>query len=131
LPPVIIDAASVSQVVFTLLDNAAKYSPPGSVIRLTASRTTTEAVRIVVEDQGSGIPKPVREKVFDKFVRLDGDAITGSGSGLGLGLAIARGIIESQNGRIWIEDGSKGFVTRVVCELPARPAGQGRTAVAK
>ena len=132
LPPVVIDPASVSQVVFTLLDNAAKYSQPGSSIRLTANRTANDAVRIVVEDQGSGIPKPAREKVFDKFVRLDDDtAHTRAVSGLGLGLAIARGIIESQNGRIWIEDGSTGFVTRVVCELPSRSTGQGRTAAAK
>ncbi|HEX6126164.1 MAG TPA: DUF4118 domain-containing protein [Pyrinomonadaceae bacterium] len=120
LPKLVVDAASVSQVVFTLLDNAAKYSPAGSLIRLSAYLTSAAKVRIVVEDQGSGIPKRDREKVFDKFVRL-GDGKPDSG--LGLGLTIARGIIESQHGRIWIEDGSRDFVTRVVCEIPTEAAG--------
>jgi len=123
LPDVVVDAASVSQVIFTLLDNAAKYSPPESKIRLSAHITAAGAVRIVVEDQGSGIPKVDREKVFDKFVRLDGhDGEDTSASGLGLGLTIARGIMESQHGRIWIEDGGREFVTRIVCELPTESA---------
>ena len=117
LPHLLVDAASVSQVIFTLLDNAAKYSPAGSQVRLSAYLTSEGKVRIVVEDQGTGIPRQAREKVFDKFVRLDGEPFA-SGSGLGLGLTIARGIIESQHGRIWIEDGSRNFVTRIVCEIP-------------
>lgn len=121
LPEVIVDAASVSQVVFTLLDNAAKYSEPGSRIRLSAHATSSSKVRIVVEDQGRGITKVDRERVFDKFFRLEQD-VPSSGSGLGLGLTIARGMIESQGGRIWIEDGSRDFATRVVCELPTESA---------
>ena len=125
IPPVVLDAASVSQVIFTLLDNAAKYSPRGSRIRLSAHLTPASKLRIVVEDQGHGIPKVDRERVFDKFFRLgeSGDIHTTAG-GLGLGLTIARGMIESQGGRIWIEDGSREFVTRVVCELPIESASQ-------
>ena len=126
-----VDAASVSQVVFTLLDNAARYSPPRSKIRITAQVTASAAVRIVVEDQGSGIPKVSRERVFDKFVRLDGDKDHDQTAGLGLGLAIARGIIESQHGRIWIEDGGGDFVTRIVCELPTESAHVGKRAASK
>jgi two-component system sensor histidine kinase KdpD len=122
LPQIVVDAASVSQVVFTLLDNAAKYSPKGSRIRLLAYTTSAAKVRIVVEDQGRGIPKVDREKVFDKFFRLNEPELQESGSGLGLGLTIARGIIESQHGRIWIEDGGTDFVTRIVCELPTESA---------
>ncbi|HVF30590.1 MAG TPA: DUF4118 domain-containing protein [Pyrinomonadaceae bacterium] len=118
IPPVLLDAGSVSQVVFTLLDNAAKYSPPRSRIRLLVHLTSSEKLRIVVEDQGHGIPSVDRERVFDKFFRLDESENDKSPPGLGLGLTIARGIIESQGGRIWIEDGSRDFVTRVVCELP-------------
>ena len=120
LPQLVVDAASLSQVVFTLLDNAAKYSPAGSRIRLSAYLTSAAKVRIVVEDQGGGIPKVDREKVFEKFVRLEDVKARSSDSGLGLGLTIARGIIESQHGRIWIEDGSNNFVTRVVCEIPTQ-----------
>lgn len=122
LPRVLVDAASVSQVIFTLLDNAAKYSSPGSRIRVSTYRTSTSRVRIVIEDQGKGIPSVERDRVFEKFIRLEDGGNDQPGSGLGLGLTIARGIIESQGGRIWIEDGSTGFVTRVVCELPIETA---------
>lgn len=129
LPVFDLDAASVSQVVFTLLDNAAKYSPRGLRIRLSAYQTASSKVRIVVEDQGRGIRKLDREKVFDKFVRLNGQGVQSAGSGLGLGLTIARGMIESQHGRIWIEDGSGDFVTRVVCELPTESTAMEKTAL--
>jgi len=119
IPSVNLDAASLSQVVFTLLDNAAKYAPAGSRIRLSARPTTTASkLRIVVEDQGPGIPRLDRDRVFEKFTRLGDQDVQASGGGLGLGLAIARGIIESQGGRIWIEDGSGDFSTRIVCEIP-------------
>ena len=94
-----VDAASVSQIVYTLLDNAAKYSDPGSKIRLSASVTSRSKVRIVVEDQGRGIPKVDRDRVFDKFFRLGEQDVHRTAGGLGLGLTIARGMIESQGGR--------------------------------
>jgi len=131
LPDLVVDPVSVSQVVFTLLDNAAKYSDPGSRIRLQVSLTSASRIRIVVEDQGRGIPKVERDRVFDKFFRLGEDDIHTTGSGLGLGLTIARGMIESQGGRIWIEDGSQDFVTRVVCELPTETAALDKAASAK
>jgi K+-sensing histidine kinase KdpD len=129
LPAVEIEANSVSQVVFTLLDNAAKYSPAGSRIRLSAYAAPPSKLRIVVEDQGNGIPKVDRERVFDKFFRLDEQNAAVAGNGLGLGLTIARGMLESLGGRIWIEDGSRDFTTRVVCELPAvRPVEESKAA---
>jgi two-component system sensor histidine kinase KdpD len=128
IPQLVVDAASIAQVIFTLLDNAARYSPAGARIRLTAHLTPASKIRIVVEDQGYGIPKVDRDKVFDKFTRLGEQAAVSGGNGLGLGLTIARGIIESQGGRIWIEDGSCDFVTRVVCELPTEIAERERAA---
>ena len=130
LPQVMVDAASVSQVVFTLLDNAAKYSSPGSRIRVSTYLTPASKLRIVIEDQGKGIPNIDRDRVFDKFTRLE-DADAHAGTGLGLGLTIARGMIESQGGRIWIEDGSQGFVTRVVCELPTESGVRAKKAMSK
>ena len=118
IPSINLDAASLSQVVFTLLDNAAKYAPAGSRMRLSARPTTASKLRIVVEDQGPGIPRLDRDRVFEKFTRLGDQDVQASGGGLGLGLAIAKGIIESQGGRIWIEDGSGDFATRIVCEVP-------------
>lgn len=116
VPEVFVDAGSVSEVIYSLLDNAAKYAPRGSRIRVTATRVS-DTIEIAVEDEGPGIPEEMRERVFEKFVRMPEDAIPSTASGLGLGLAIARGIVESQNGTIRVENGSDGFVTKVVFTL--------------
>lgn len=118
LPNVFADAASVSEVVFTLLDNAAKYSHDSSSISVSATATESSMINIVVQDQGNGIPAEMRERVFDKFFRAGEQDIHQTGSGLGLGLAIAKGIVESQGGTICIEDGDKGYVTKFVVTLP-------------
>ncbi|HEY0461822.1 MAG TPA: DUF4118 domain-containing protein [Pyrinomonadaceae bacterium] len=118
LPDVFVDASSISEVIYTLLDNAAKYSPAGSLIRITARRAENETIEIAVEDRGRGIAPEMREKVFDKFVRAVEEDIHTTASGLGLGLAIARGIVESQGGRIRIEDGTDDFTTKFVFQIP-------------
>lgn len=119
LPHIFVDAGSIAEVVYTLLDNAAKYSPNGSQIRISARRAAGEMIEIGVEDEGRGIGEEMREKVFDKFFRHDAaEDIHTTASGLGLGLAIARGIVESQGGRIWIEDGADNFKTKFVFNLP-------------
>lgn len=118
LPVVSVDANSLVEVVYTLLDNAAKYSPKKSKIRISARRARNETIEISVEDCGQGIPENMRERVFDKFFRADEDEIHTTASGLGLGLAIARGIVESQGGRIWVEDGRDGFTTRLAFQIP-------------
>jgi K+-sensing histidine kinase KdpD len=119
LPAVRVDERAVSEVVYTLIDNAAKYSPKNSTIRITTRRDGEELIRMAVEDQGRGIPVELRERVFDKFFRAirDGDVPTLEPSGTGMGLAIAKGIVEAHDGRIWIESGVSGG-TRVVFTLP-------------
>jgi len=123
LPSLRVDERAVAEVIYVLCDNAAKYSPAGSVIRITASAADDGMVRLTVEDQGPGVPKELRERVFDKFFSAmrDGD-VAGHRPGTGMGLAIAKGIVEAHGGRIWIEDaeGSKG--TRVVVLLPTGDA---------
>lgn len=118
LPSVFVDANSISEVIYTLLDNAAKYSSESSKIRISAGRSGEEMITVAVEDEGRGIKPEMREKVFDKFFRAETQDIHTTSSGLGLGLAIARGIIESQSGRIWIEDGTNNFNTKFVFEIP-------------
>jgi two-component system sensor histidine kinase KdpD len=120
LPVVRVDARAVSEVVYTLLDNAAKYSPPETTIRLAAQRAQNEMLQISVEDEGKGIPPDLRERVFDKFFRAirDGDISTHQPSGTGMGLAIAKGIVEAHGGRIWIEDGAQHGGTRIIFTLP-------------
>ncbi|MBX7175111.1 MAG: DUF4118 domain-containing protein, partial [Pyrinomonadaceae bacterium] len=118
LPNIFVNASSIAEVIYTLLDNAAKYSPQNSEILVTAFLANSEMIEIAVQDQGKGIAKDKRELVFDKFYQADKKDIHTTASGLGLGLAIARGIIESQGGKIWIEDGRSHYKTRVVFQIP-------------
>jgi len=119
LPVVRVDARAVAQVLYTLVDNAAKYSHSGTSIKVSAGKADDEMLRLTVEDEGPGVPAELRERVFDKFFRAMRDGDTGTHpSGTGMGLAIARGIVEAHGGRIWIEDAGSGPGTRVVVTLP-------------
>jgi len=120
LPGVKVDERAVSEVVYTLVENAAKYSSAGSTIRIAAQRAGDESIQMSVEDEGRGVPVELRERVFDKFFRAtrDGDISTQQPSGTGMGLAIAKGIVEAHEGKIWIESGARGRGTRVVFTLP-------------
>jgi K+-sensing histidine kinase KdpD len=119
LPVVRVDERAVSEVVYTLVDNAAKYSAPGTRIRISA-HVADGMIVMAVEDQGEGVPVALRERVFDKFFRAtrDGDISTHQPSGTGMGLAIAKGIVEAHEGKIWIESSSGGHGARVVFTLP-------------
>lgn len=119
LPSVRVDERAVAEVIYSLLENAAKYSPAGGVIRLAAQPGEQDMVRLTVEDEGPGIPPELRGRVFDKFFRAmrDGD-LSGHKPGTGMGLAIAKGIVEAHGGRIWIETGNDSKGTRVLVLLP-------------
>jgi two-component system, OmpR family, sensor histidine kinase KdpD len=97
LPMLHIDAVLFEQVLFNLLDNAAKYSPVGSRIDVRASRDG-ELVEIEVVDEGPGIPPADLERIFDKFYRVH--AQDRRRAGTGLGLAICRGFVEAHGGSI-------------------------------
>lgn len=120
LPVARVDERAVSEVIYTLIDNASKYSPPETPILITAKRADSSNLIMGVEDSGSGIDSQLRERVFDKFFRAtrDGDISTHQPSGNGMGLAIAKGIVEAHNGRIWIESGKGNRGTRVLFTLP-------------
>jgi len=97
LPMLPLDFLLMEQVLVNLLDNAAKYSPPGSAIEIRARREAAEAV-IEVRDEGPGIPPGDLERIFDKFYRVHGGDRQRAGTGLGL--AICRGFVQAQGGRI-------------------------------
>jgi two-component system, OmpR family, sensor histidine kinase KdpD len=122
-PPVHGDGRALAEVLNALVDNAAKYSPAGSPIELSA-RADGEGVLIAVEDRGPGVPEALRERVFEKFFRfVPEERSTGEHpSGTGMGLSIARGIIEAHGGRVWIEAGAGGAGTRACVWLPAAPS---------
>jgi two-component system sensor histidine kinase KdpD len=119
LPVIRVDARAVAEVIYTLIDNATKYSPQGTRITIKANRGAGETVRMSVEDQGRGIAADLRQRVFEKFVHMGGAPIgSGRAEGIGMGLSIAKGIVEAHRGRIWIEDGVGGKGTRVSFTVP-------------
>ena len=119
LPVIRVDARAVTEVMYALVDNAAKYAPAETTIVVKAHRVRHEMVEIALEDEGPGIPLPLREKVFERFFRAPDNGTDGQKMfGFGMGLAIARGIVEAHGGNIWIEDGAEGHGTRVVFTVP-------------
>jgi len=119
VPPVTVDPASITEVIYILLDNASKYAPPGTTITMEATAENAETVRIVVSDEGPGIPVELRERVFDKFFRVPArESHDPNRGGVGLGLPIARRLVETQGGRILIEAPPSGRGTAVVMTLP-------------
>jgi K+-sensing histidine kinase KdpD len=119
LPPVTVDEHAVSEAIYTLIDNAAKYSPADSPI-IVRAKQANNAIQISVEDRGPGIRADVRDRVFEKFFRAmrDGDVSDRRVPGSGMGLAIARGIVEAHHGRVWVEDAEGETGAKFVVELP-------------
>ena len=118
LPAIQVDARAVAEVIYTLLDNASKYGPPGTLITIESKRGAGDAIEIAVEDQGAGIPFNLRERVFERFFRAATDGTDGRAGGIGMGLAIAKGIVEAHGGRIWIEDPGSHRGARVTFTVP-------------
>ncbi len=117
LSMVMVDAVLFEQALFNLLDNAAKYAPPATTIRI-ASWQDGESVKVQVLDEGDGIPDADLERIFDKFYRArKGDHVR---AGTGLGLAISRGFIEALNGTIFASNRASrtGAVFTITLPVP-------------
>jgi two-component system sensor histidine kinase KdpD len=117
LPLVRGDATLIEQVLANLLENAAKYTPPGTQVVLSAARQQDE-ILVSVEDEGPGLPPGDPEALFAKFQR---GAPEGAVGGVGLGLAICRAIVQLHGGRIWAERRAKGAAFRFTLPLEAEP----------
>ncbi|HEX4259971.1 MAG TPA: ATP-binding protein, partial [Acetobacteraceae bacterium] len=119
LPMLAIDMVLFEQVLFNILDNAAKYAPSGSTVRLCAWREA-DAVRIQVLDEGEGIPAAQLDRVFDKFYRVRGADRRRAGTGLGL--AICRGFVEAMGGTITAANRTdrSGAVFTITLPVPAQ-----------
>ena len=97
---VLADRSFLRMAVINLLDNAVKYSPSGSTVRLILSASgQTEFVQLAIEDEGPGIPEGKTSRVFDRFYRVD-EGRTRDAGGAGLGLAIAKWAVEAHDGTI-------------------------------
>jgi signal transduction histidine kinase len=109
------DQNQLERVLWNLIDNAIKYTPPGGAIALT-SRMSAGKISLSISDSGIGIPKRELPNLFREFKRLEGSAST---EGTGLGLFIVKTILDDHNGAITVES-EEGAGTTFKIELPAR-----------
>lgn len=119
-----VDAVLIEQVLVNLLENACKYTPPGSPIDIVAE-LSGHMLKVAVADRGTGIPPGEEEKLFDKFYRLHRE---GTQSGVGLGLAICKAIITAHGGVIGAANrqggGAQFFFLLPVDEAPPQLAAE-------
>jgi two-component system sensor histidine kinase KdpD len=120
LPMLPLDPVLFEQVLFNLLDNAAKYAPPGTTITLRA-KLDGSTVLLEIMDEGPGIPETELESVFDKFYRVRGRDRQRAGTGLGL--AVCRGFVEAMGGTIEAHNRSDRSGAIFAITLPASEAG--------
>ena len=104
LPLVEFDALLIERVLYNLLENAGKYAPEDTLIRLAAT-VSGDDLLVTISDNGPGLPKGQEESIFEKFTRGARESAT---PGVGLGLAISRAILEAHHGRIWAENNPGG-----------------------
>jgi signal transduction histidine kinase len=114
------DPDRLAQIISNLVTNAAKYSPPGSLIWIDAEQLGSR-VRLRVRDQGVGLAADMVESIFDSFVQQR-QAIDRSAGGLGLGLAIVRSLVGLHGGSVWAQSEGIGKGSEFVVELPALAA---------
>jgi signal transduction histidine kinase len=101
------------RLVLNLIENSLRHTPPGTAVRASVHAVDLETVRIVVEDQGPGLPPEIRDRAFERFVRGGGDG----GRGSGLGLAIVYAVAEGHGGSVRYEDRLNGGA-RFIVTLP-------------
>ncbi|MFZ2301524.1 MAG: sensor histidine kinase KdpD [Gallionella sp.] len=104
LPLVEIDSLLIERVFANLVENAVKYTPPGTPIEISARSEQNELV-VTVSDRGHGIPAGEEKRIFEKFHRV---ASEGNQGGAGLGLTICQSIVEAHGGRIWADNPPSG-----------------------
>jgi two-component system, OmpR family, sensor kinase len=124
--PVVVEGSrdELHRLVINLIENAVRHTPPGTQIRVTTSETATGQARLVVEDDGPGVPDALAGTLFERFVRGAGDR----GGSFGLGLAIVRAVAESHGGLVEVTQthpGAQEPGARFVVTLPAGSQSEG------
>lgn len=119
LPALHVDPVLIGQAIANVVENAAKYAPPGTSIRIMA-KSDGGMAEIAVIDEGPGIPEDERERVFDLFHRVaEGDSRP---AGTGLGLSIVKGLVEAHDGTVAATAGPGGRGAAIVIRLPFAPS---------
>lgn len=118
LPVIVADMDKFDQILTNLTNNAVKYSPNGGTITVSGKKVDG-IVRMVVSDQGMGIPKEHLAKVFDRFHRID-NRDTRKVGGTGIGLYLVKHLVEAHGGKIWVESDA-GQGSQFIFELPKCP----------
>jgi two-component system OmpR family sensor kinase len=130
IPPIVLDADPdrMAQALRNLLSNAVAHIEPGGLARLSAE-ARGDRVALIVDDDGPGIPAEERERIFDRFARLDASRAR-DGGGAGLGLSIVKVIAAAHGGAVWAERSPEGGA-RFVLELRTAPGAPGRGPTAR
>lgn len=128
LPPIHVHPALIEQAIFNIMENAAKFSPPGVPVLVQASRSDGGRLQVDISDRGPGIPEDERRRIFDMFYSVErGDR---GRQGTGLGLTIVQGIVGAHMGSVEAMPGVDGCGTTIRMTLPwgeyARPEAQRR-----
>jgi two-component system, OmpR family, sensor histidine kinase KdpD len=117
-PPVLVDGLFLEQVIGNVLDNVAHHTPPHTRVQICgAEPPAPDRARLVIEDDGPGVPPETLPRLFDKFYRVP-RAAAGSRGGTGVGLSVARGLVEAMGGAIAARPG-KGGGLAIVIDLPS------------
>ncbi len=116
------DREALEQILLNLVDNACKYAAGGGEVALAVARESDGAVRLVVGDRGPGVPEEQRERIFEKFHRVD-DRLTAEKGGAGLGLSIARQLARGLGGELGCESRPGGGAAFVLSLPPGGAAG--------
>ena len=120
LPPIMLDYDKITEAVYNIADNSINYSPPGSYVRISVTADSQNAV-INIEDNGPGIPEEERDRIFERFYRLDDSRARDTG-GTGLGLAIAKEAVQMHGGTIEVKNAVSGgsvFIITLPVEVKA------------
>ena len=115
------DAGRLQQVIWNLLSNSVKFTPPGGSILIAVDQTASNAARVVVRDGGIGIARKFLPYIFERFRQADSSATRAHG-GLGLGLAIVKNIVELHGGNVAAESEGEGKGAAFTISLPLMPA---------
>jgi two-component system phosphate regulon sensor histidine kinase PhoR len=120
VPFVMSDPVKMHQILSNLVDNAFKYSPEGSTVRIHGERRD-DTVVVTIEDNGCGVPEELQQRIFDRFYQVD-QSTTRKIGGTGLGLYICRKLADAVDGKVWLERSDENG-SAFSMSVPYRPAG--------